>query len=118
MTAGVVLYGIPNCDTVKKARAFLAERGIEATFHDYKKAGVPADALARWVATFGWERLLNRSGTTWRKLPPEQQAGVVDAPSAMALMQAQPSVIRRPVLQHGERLLLGFDAAEWSALAR
>jgi arsenate reductase len=112
------VYGIPNCDTVKKARAFLAAQGIDAAFHDFRKAGVPADALAHWVARFGWERLVNRQGTTWRKLPPDVQARVVDAASAMALMQAQPSVIRRPVLRQGGRLLLGFDAAEWATLAR
>ena len=112
------LYGIANCDTVKKARAFLAAQGIDAVFHDYRKAGVPAADLARWASVFGWERLLNRQGTTWRKLPPPQQAAVVDAASALALMQAQPSVIRRPVLEHGGRLLLGFDPGEWATLAR
>lgn len=112
------IYGIANCDTVRKARAFLADQGIDAAFHDYRKSGVPADALAGWVAAFGWEKLLNRQGTTWRKLAPQEQARVVDAGSAMALMQAQPSVIRRPVLQHGGRLLLGFDRSEWASLAR
>jgi arsenate reductase len=110
------LYGISNCDTVKKARAFLAAQGIDVVFHDYKKLGVPADELAAWVRHFGWEKVLNRKGNTWRQLAPEQQAQVVDAPSAMALMQAQPSVIRRPVLAYGGRLLLGFDAAEWATL--
>jgi arsenate reductase (glutaredoxin) len=116
--SSTTVYGIANCDTVKKARAFLADRGVEAVFHDYRKAGVPADALAAWVERFGWERLVNRQGTTWRKLPADAQAKVVDAASAMALMQAQPSVIRRPVLRQGDRLLLGFDAAEWATLAR
>ena len=118
MSARATVYGIANCDTVKKARAFLAARGIDAAFHDYRKSGVPADALARWVAQFGWERLLNRQGTTWRRLPPAEQARVVDAASATALMLAQPSVIRRPVLEHGGRLLLGFDAQAWDALPR
>jgi len=110
------LYGIANCDTVKKARAQLAAQGIAVDFHDYKKRGVPPDALAHWAQVFGWERLLNRQGTTWRQLPADAQAQVVDAASAMALLRAQPSLIRRPVLAHGERLLLGFDAAEWAAL--
>jgi arsenate reductase len=118
MTASTTIYGIANCDTVKRARAFLAGRGIDAVFHDTRKAGVPAEALADWVAQFGWQRLVNRQGTTWRKLPADAQAQVVDAASAMALMQAQPSVIRRPVLRQGERLLLGFDAAEWATLER
>jgi arsenate reductase (glutaredoxin) len=116
--AEATVYGIAHCDTVKKARAFLAAQGMAAVFHDFRKDGVPADALADWIARFGWERLINRQGTTWRKLPPAAQAQVVDAASAMALMQAQPSVIRRPVLRQGDRLLLGFDAAEWATLAR
>jgi arsenate reductase (glutaredoxin) len=110
------MYGIPNCDTVKKARAFLAERGIDYRFHDYKKQGLPVDALARWVDGLGWERLVNRQGNTWRKLAPEVQAGVHDAPSAIALMLAQPSVIKRPVLWHGDTLRVGFAAAEWTKL--
>jgi Spx/MgsR family transcriptional regulator len=88
----IILYGIPNCDTVKKARAWLTAQGLAHEFHDFKKAGVPADRLAAWEAELGWEKLLNRKGTTWRKLDPQQQAGVVDAVSAQALMQAQPSL--------------------------
>jgi arsenate reductase (glutaredoxin) len=108
------IYGIPNCDTVRKARAFLAERAIEHRFHDYKKQGVPATELVQWVERLGWERLLNRQGSTWRKLAPDTQAAVHDASTARALMQAQPSVIRRPVLAHGDELLVGFDLAAWA----
>ena len=107
------MYGIPNCDTIRKARAFLAERSVEYHFHDYKKLGVPADELALWVERVGWERLLNRQGNTWRKLDPDVQAAVHDAASACALMLAQPSVVRRPVLAHGDALLVGFDKAAW-----
>jgi arsenate reductase len=104
-----VLYGIPNCDTVKRARLWLAAEGVAHSFHDFKKQGVPAEALSGWVAAVGWERLLNRQGTTWRKLDAALQAGVVDAASAMALMQAQPSVIKRPVVAWPDgRVTVGF----------
>lgn len=112
----VTLYGIPNCDTVKKARAWLAGRGVEVVFHDYKKQGVPEAQLRGWVKVLGWEALLNRKGTTWRKLDPARQAAVTDAASAIALMLEQPSVIRRPVLLHGEALRVGFDADDWNRL--
>ncbi len=112
----VTLYGIPNCDTVKKARAWLAGRGVEVVFHDYKKQGVPEAQLRGWVKALGWEALLNRKGTTWRKLDPARQAAVADAASAIALMLEQPSVIRRPVLLHGEALRVGFEADEWNRL--
>ena len=111
-----ILYGIPNCNTVKKARAWLAERGVEVVFHDYKKQGVPEAELRAWVKTLGWETLLNRKGTTWRKLDAARQAAVTDAASAIALMLEQPSVIRRPVLLRGAALRVGFDAEDWAAL--
>ena len=95
----LTLYGIPNCDTVKKARAWLAERGVEVRFHDFKKQGVPEAALDTWLAQIGWETLLNRSGTTWRKLDDATKAAVTDTASARALMLAQASVIKRPVVQ-------------------
>ena len=105
------LYGIPNCDTVKKARAWLADNGVEYRFHDFKEAGVPADRLQAWLASAGWERLLNRQGTTWRKLDEDTRAAVTDAASAAALMQAQPSVIKRPVVRWPDgRWTLGFSA--------
>jgi Spx/MgsR family transcriptional regulator len=113
----VTLYGIPNCDTVKKARAWLAERGVDVVFHDYKKQGVPEAELRSWVKVLGWEAL-NRKGTTWRKLDPARQAQVTDAGSAIVLMLEQPSVIRRPVLVRGDALRVGFEADDWVALFR
>ena len=110
----ITLYGIPNCDTVKKSRAWLAERGQDAAFHDFKKHGVPPEALARWMQAAGWDKLLNRRGTTWRQLDAATQAGVVDAASAGALMQAHPSLIKRPVVDWGERITVGFDARDWA----
>lgn len=110
-----ILYGIPNCDTVKRAREWLATRGVACAFHDFKKAGVPADRLAAWVATAGWERVLNRKGTTWRKLDPSVQAAVVDAASAQAVMREQASVIKRPVVEWADgRITVGFDEDDWA----
>ncbi|TXI98167.1 MAG: ArsC family reductase [Aquabacterium sp.] len=104
-----IVYGIPNCDTVKKARAWLSEQGVNYSFHDYKKQGVPADRVAAWVAAVGWEPLVNRQGTTWRKLDDATKASVVDAASAQALMLAQASVIKRPVIERdGVVVLVGF----------
>ena len=107
------VYGIPNCDTVKKARAWLDAHGVAYVFHDYKKQGVPLSQLDGWMQRLGWEALLNRKGTTWRKLDAEQQAGIHDAASARDLMVAQPSVIRRPVVEHAGGVLVGFDTDEW-----
>ena len=101
------LYGIPNCDTVKKARVWLSDHGVAYDFHDYKKAGVPEAALRGWVDRLGWETLLNRSGTTFRKLPDADKADL-DAEKAIALMLANPSTIKRPVLVQGDTLLAGF----------
>ena len=112
----IALYGITNCDTMKKARAFLANKGIEYRFHDYKSLGVPPGELDRWIAEAGWERLLNRQGTTWRKLDAAAQSRVTDAVSARALMLEQPSVIRRPVLVQGARVVVGFDEGVYAAL--
>jgi Spx/MgsR family transcriptional regulator len=109
-----VLYGIPNCDTVKRARAWFAAQGLAPRFHDFKKQGVPEPELARWIARLGWEALLNRQGTTWRKLDDAVRSSVTDAASAAALMRTQPSVIRRPVVDWGpDRLTVGFDPARW-----
>lgn len=110
-----LLYGIPNCDTVKKARAWLTEHGVAHAFHDFKKQGVPEAALDHWLAALGWEVLLNRKGTTWRKLDEASRASVTDAASARALMLAQPSVIKRPVVQWPNGVTVGFDATAWSA---
>ncbi len=117
---GITLYGIPNCDTVKRARAWLAERGVQHHFHDFKKAGVPAQALPHWLAALGWERLLNRAGTTWRRLDDARRTAVADRASAAALMREAPSVIKRPVVQWPDgAVTVGFDAADWAArLAR
>ena len=110
------LYGIPNCDTVKRARAWLGECGVAHEFHDFKKAGVPADGLDAWLAVLGWEALLNRRGTTWRQIDVASQATVVDAASAAALMRAQPSVIKRPVVEWPDgSVTVGFDAERWAA---
>ena len=110
-------YGIPNCDTVKRARAWLTEHGHAHQFHDFKKAGVPTGeaGLDGWIAAAGWERLVNRQGTTWRKLDEAVRAAVVDAASARALMLAQPSVIKRPVVRWADdALTVGFDPAEFA----
>ena len=113
-----ILYGIPNCDTVKRARDWLTSQGVAYEFHDFKKQGVPADHLAAWVQAAGWERVLNRKGTTWRKLPEAQQASVVDAASAQALMREQASVIKRPVVEWDDgRITVGFDPVDWEARA-
>ena len=113
----IILYGIPNCDTVKKARAWLTGQGLAYSFHDFKKAGVPPERLAAWEDALGWQKLLNRQGTTWRKLDAAVQSGVTDAASAQALMQAQPSVIKRPVVEWGHDTTVGFDAEGWNARA-
>jgi arsenate reductase (glutaredoxin) len=114
----ITLYGIPNCDTVKKARTWLADHSKAHEFHDFKKHGVPTAELARWADALGWEALLNRKGTTWRNLAPADQAAVHDSASAQALMQAQASVIKRPVVDWGDgALTVGFDAEMWEKRA-
>ena len=112
----MIVYGIPNCDTVKRTRAWLAAQGVDHGFHDFKKAGVPESALDAWVAALGWQPLVNRTGSTWRKLDAAAQQAVVDAESAKALLRAQPSVIKRPVVEWpGGEISVGFDAAAWTA---
>jgi arsenate reductase len=111
----LTLYGIPNCDTVKKARAWLEQHGIDYHFHDYKKAGIDAVTLGRWCDEFGFEQVLNQRGTTWRKLD-ESARSNLNQSLAVKLMQAQPSVIRRPVIDSGSALLLGFNAASYQGL--
>ncbi len=101
-TPTITLYGIPNCDTVKKARAWLAGQGLGCRFHDFKKQGVPEERLQSWLQALGWEKLVNRQGTTWRKLDPAVQAGVTDAASAAALLRSESSAIKRPVIEWGE----------------
>jgi arsenate reductase (glutaredoxin) len=110
-----VMYGIPNCDTVKKARAFLAERGAEVAFHDFKKSGVPAAGLQAWLHAAGWEVLLNRKGNTWRRLDESRREAVTNAQTAAALMVAEPSVIKRPVVEWPDgSISVGFDPAGWA----
>jgi arsenate reductase (glutaredoxin) len=104
-----ILYGIANCESVKKARAFLSEHGVAYTFHDYKKHGVPESQLRMWVAATGWELLLNRHGTTWRGLDEETKANVKNAESAIAVMLANPSTIKRPVVVSGATIIVGVD---------
>lgn len=111
----ITVYGIPNCDTVKKARAWLTEHGVEHQFHDFKKQGVPEAELDRWLAAVGWETVINRKGTTWRQLDETVRAAVTDAASARAVALANPSVIKRPVVQWPDGITVGFDAAAWQA---
>jgi arsenate reductase len=109
----VTIYGIKNCDTMKKARAWLDQRGIAYAFHDYKAAGIERGTLEGWARQVGWETLLNRAGRTFRALPESEQAGVTEK-KAVALMLAQPSMIKRPVLDVGGRLLVGFKPEQYA----
>lgn len=114
----IAVYGIANCDTVKKARQWLDAHQLPHQFHDFKKLGVPREELQTWLSACGWETLLNRRGTTWRQLDAATQATVTNAASAAALMQAQPSVIKRPVVRWSDQdISLGFDPDAWSARA-
>ena len=103
----ITIFGIKACDTMKKARTWLDDHGVKYSFHDYKAAGIDAASLARWSKQVGWETLLNRSGTTFRKLPDAQKADLNER-KALALMLEQPSMIKRPVLEMGARILVGF----------
>lgn len=111
----VQLYGIRNCDTMKKAWTWLDAHGVAYDFHDYKKEGVARETLEDWVDRLGWETLLNRAGTTFRKLP-EADRAELDAEKAIALMLAQPSMIKRPVLEAGEQIQVGFRPDAYAAL--
>ncbi len=110
------IFGIKACDTMKKARTFLEARGLAHVFHDYKVEGVTAERLTGWAAKVGWETLLNRAGTTFRKLPEAARVDL-DEGKAIALMVAQPSMIKRPVLEAGDLLLVGFRPADYEKLA-
>ena len=110
----ITLYGIPNCDTVKKARVWLDQNGAAHAFHDYKKAGIDRTSLERWCDEHGWEVVLNRAGTTFRKLPEAERADL-DQDRAVALMLAQPSMIKRPVLDLGDRRIVGFKPEIYEA---
>ena len=108
------IYGIPNCDTMKKARTWLEGQGVAYDFHDYKKAGISAEKLDAWAYAVGWELLLNKAGTTFRKLPDSDKAGI-DRAKAIALMVEQPSLIKRPVLEYPGGVLVGFKPDAWAA---
>ena len=108
----ITLYGIPNCDTVKKARAWLDGHGIAYAFHDYKKSGITAAKLKAWCKAFGWESVLNRAGTTFRKLPDAAKSDL-DQAKAIPLMLEQPSMIKRPIVEHAGGLLVGVKPSEW-----
>lgn len=111
----ISLYGIPNCDTIKKARHFLDTKNIDYNFHDYKKLGIAEEKLKRWCKVFGYENVFNRRGTTWRKLS-EKIKDSMDEKQAIKIMQEQPSIIKRPILESGDTLLLGFDQSEYESL--
>ena len=111
-----IVYGIPNCDTVKKARTWLVGHGLDATFHDFKKQGVPAAEVDTWLAAVGWETLLNRKGTTWRKLDAAVQASVTDSASAKKVMLEHASTIKRPVIAWPSgQITVGFTPDQWPA---
>ena len=110
----VTIYGIKNCDTMKKARAWLDRAGVKYAFHDYKSAGIDKSHLERWSKAVGWETLLNRAGTTFRKLPDTDKEGLTAA-KAIKLMLEQPSMIKRPVLETGKALLVGFKPDDYKA---
>lgn len=110
----ISVFGIPNCDTVKKARAWLDAKGLAHTFHDYKKQGADPAKITGWVEQAGWEKVLNRAGTTFRKLPDADKEGL-NADRAIAVMAANPSAIKRPIVEYPGGLLVGFKEAEWNA---
>ena len=111
----VRIYGIRNCDTMKKAFALLDKRKVAYEFHDYKKAGVPPGKLVAWAKRVGWEKLANSRGPTWRKIPDSRKAGL-DERKGLALLEEHPSAIRRPIIEAGNRLLVGLDPAELGTL--
>jgi len=111
-----LLYGIPNCDTVKKARTWLTDNGHDFSFHDFKKQGLPRELAARWLEQLDWEVLVNRKGMTWRNLPDERKASITDKAAALELMLENPSVIKRPVLEGAGPLNVGFSADQYTRL--
>ena len=113
----LTIHGIKNCSTMKKAFDWLDAEGLVYQFHDYKKNGISADTLQAWVDALGWEKLLNTKGTTWCTLLDEERTNV-DAAKAIALMQAKPSLIRRPVISGGESLVVGFDPARYAEILK
>jgi Spx/MgsR family transcriptional regulator len=113
----IKIYGIPNCDTVKKARAWLTDNGVEHQFHDFKKQGVPADRLDAWLSSAGWETLLNRKGTAWRQLEDGVKDAVVDAATAREVMLSHVSTIKRPVVDWTNGTTMGFKPEDWAVRA-
>jgi Spx/MgsR family transcriptional regulator len=113
-----VVYGIDTCDTVRKARQWLKAQAIDHRFHDFRRDGLTPQMLSRWLTHVPWDALLNRRGMTWRKLDESQRARVVDQASAVELMLREPTLIKRPVLEDGERLLVGFSDALYTSLLR
>ena len=113
----MIVYGIPNCNTVKKARTWLSDNGLDYEFHDFKKQGISAEKLIEWCAVFGWERVLNKKGTTWKKLSPDLQNGVKDQETAVAILLEYNSAIKRPVIEfNGKAVLLSFDEEAYNKL--
>lgn len=110
----ITVYGIPNCDSVKKARVWLTDHGVDYVFHDFKKQGVPPEAVDLWLKQVSWNVLVNRKGTTWRKLDPALQASVTDSASARALMLEHASVIKRPVVVQGLTVIVGVNPEAWA----
>jgi Spx/MgsR family transcriptional regulator len=111
----IAIYGIPNCDTVKKARVWLEAKGLAATFHDYKKEGADPERLAAWIAAAGLDAVVNRKGTTFRALSDADKALAADSHTAVALLVQHPSIIKRPIVEHPGGVLVGFKEDEWSA---
>ena len=115
----MIIYGIPNCNTVKKALTWLKENGFNPEFHDFKKKGITAEKLNEWSDVFGWEKVLNKKGTTWKKLSPEEQAGVTDQQSAVEILLKNTSAIKRPVVEvNGKAVLISFDEASYESVLK
>lgn len=115
----ITVYGIPNCNTVKKATTWLSEQGIDYVFHDFKKLGASPEKLNSWCEVFGWENVLNKKGTTWRKLEPGQQLAVTDKQSAVSLLTKATSAIKRPVIeQNGEPVAIGFQEETYARILK
>ena len=115
MAAAVTLYGIPNCDSIRKARNWLQAQAIDYRFHDYRKQGVDIELLQSMAQQLGWEVMLNRRGTTWRALPDPVKAQIDEA-SALLLMQDNPAIIKRPILQQNERMYIGFNPEQYQEI--
>lgn len=111
----ITIYGIPNCDTVRKTRKWFTEQSVDFLFHDFRKDGIDAAKLSQWCDAAGWEILLNRRGTTWRKLPEEDKADIDEA-KAVKIMANNPSCIKRPVIEFPGATTVGFDADQWKSL--